>query len=113
MPYAREQECLSRVVVVYETGALCYLLPAGATLGELAECMSDLDQQSDRAPKAIYLKFDSPPDKPSPVRPWVWSRSPSWRPPSDRTPTLKWAAQPAAIQPAAIQPGAIQPGTIE
>src|SRR5271170_8133787 len=91
MPYAREQEsCPSRVVVVYETGALCYLLPAGATLGDLAECMSDLDQQSDRAPVAIYLKFDSQPDKSPSVRPWVWSRSPSWRSPADKAPTLKW-----------------------
>jgi len=104
MQYVSEQEsCPSRVVVVYETGALCYLLPAGATLGELAECMSDLDQQSDRAPKAIYLKFDDPPvksqsDKSSSIRPWVWSRSPSWRPQAGRTPTLKWAAQPAAIE---------------
>jgi hypothetical protein len=92
MQYVRVPESHpSRVVVVYETGALCYLLPADATLGDVAECMGHLDQQSDRVPVAIYLKFDSPPDKSLPARPWSWSRSPSWRPPADRAPTLKWA----------------------
>jgi hypothetical protein len=92
MQYARVQESHpSRVVVVYETDALCYLLPAGATLGDVAECMNHLDHQSDRAPVAIYLKFDSPPDKPPSTRPWSWSRSPSWQPQADRAPTLKWA----------------------
>jgi len=80
----------SRVVAVYDTGALCYLLPAGATVGDLAECMSDLDHQSGCAPVAIYINFDLPPGKPPSVRPWIWSRSPSWRPQVDKTPTLKW-----------------------
>jgi len=91
LQYAHEHESHpSRVVAVFETGALCYLLPAGATLGDLAECMSDLDQQSGRAPVAIYINFDMPPDKPPSVRPWTWSRSPSWRSQADKPPTLKW-----------------------
>jgi len=91
MRHAHEPEIHpNRVVAVYDTGALCYLLPADATLDDLVECMSDLDQQSGRAPVAIYINFDMPPGKPPSVRPWIWARSPSWRSQVDKTPTLKW-----------------------
>ena len=42
----------------HDAGALRYLLPAGATLGDLAERITHLDEQFDRAPVAIYLKWD-------------------------------------------------------
>ncbi len=59
MQRAQEQQSHpSRVAVVYKAGAVRYLLPAGATLGDLAERMTHLDEQFGCAPMAIYLKLD-------------------------------------------------------